>query len=58
LKTDKRYRDDYTMFMKKALSYGFTEEVSSVQTETGNEENMWYILHHGVYHPMLHGIPQ
>lgn len=45
------------MFMKKALSYGFTEEVSSVETETGNEENMWYILHHGVYHPMLHGIP-
>lgn len=45
------------MFMKKALSYGFTEEVSSVQTETGNEENMWYILHNGVYQSMLHGIP-
>jgi len=29
------------MFMKKALSYGSTEEVPPVEAETGNEENMW-----------------
>jgi len=27
--------------MKKALSYGSTEEVPPVEAETGNEENMW-----------------
>ena len=50
-KTDNRYKDDYTVFMEKVLSNGFAEEVPPVEVEASNEGKVWYIPHHGVYHP-------
>lgn len=50
-KTDKRHRDDYAVFMEKVLSNGFAEEVPPVEVEASNEGKVWYIPHHGVYHP-------
>ena len=50
-KTDKRYKDDYNAFMEKVLSNGFAEEVPPVEVEASNEGKVWYIPHHGVYHP-------
>ena len=50
-KTDKRYRDDHAVFMEKVLSNGFAEEVPPVEVEASNEGKVWYIPHHGVYHP-------
>ena len=50
-KTDKKYKDDYTAFMEKVLSNGFAEEVPPVEAEASEEGKVWYIPHHGVYHP-------
>ena len=50
-KTNQRYKDDYTVFMEKVLSNGFAEEVPPVEAEASNEGKVWYIPHHGVYHP-------
>ena len=50
---DGRYRDDYVTFMETMIEKGFAERVkpgasSSPDTE---QRNVWYIPHHGVYHP-------
>ena len=50
---DGRYRDDYITFMENVIEKGFAEKVkpgasSSSYTE---QRNVWYIPHHGVYHP-------
>ena len=45
---DRKYKEDYIKFINEILSRGDTEEVPSVPPE--NQES-WYIPHHGVYHP-------
>lgn len=58
-KTDKKYKDDYTAFMEKVISNGFVEKVPSIEAEANGkaclahseERKVWYIPHHGVYHP-------
>ena len=47
---DMKYRDDYTTFMNEIIAKGYVEEV--LQEEASyNDANVWYIPHHGVYHP-------
>ena len=57
--SDKKYKDDYTVFMEKVISDGFAEKVPPMEaTSSGKadpnhseERRAWYIPHHGVYHP-------
>ncbi|XP_078347357.1 uncharacterized protein LOC144632559 [Oculina patagonica] len=57
-KNGQRYYADYVEFMKKLIDSGYAERVpemsdsehkSSDQAQT--KHNVWYIPHHGVYHP-------
>ena len=50
LKNDERYRNHYNAFMKELLDKGYAETVpkSDLSDETST---VWYIPHHGVYHP-------
>lgn len=43
------FRDDYVAFMSKVIDSGFAERVH--EPSTSNNERVWYIPHHGVYHP-------
>ncbi|KAK2560834.1 hypothetical protein P5673_016644 [Acropora cervicornis] len=45
---DGKYKEDYIKFINEILSRGDAEEAPSVPPE--NQET-WYIPHHGVYHP-------
>ena len=42
------YQEDYVTFMSKSIDNGYAEEVESVKNMTNH---VWYIPHHGVYHP-------
>ncbi|KAK3745254.1 hypothetical protein QZH41_010888, partial [Actinostola sp. cb2023] len=42
------YQDDYVKFMTKVIDSGFAEKVEPAKSET---MRVWYIPHHGVYHP-------
>ncbi|KAK3724979.1 hypothetical protein QZH41_017459, partial [Actinostola sp. cb2023] len=54
-----KYREDYIAFMNKVIESGYAErvptskeaesKVTEIVTET--KDNVWYIPHHGVYHP-------
>ena len=44
------YRRDYTGFMAATLTKGYAEEVPSDELNLNNGR-VWYIPHHGVYHP-------
>ena len=44
------YRRDYTGFMAATLAKGYAEEVPSEELSLNNGR-VWYIPHHGVYHP-------
>ena len=52
-----KYREDYIEFMKKMIDNGYAEKVPQTsestgdQPETSRRKNVWYIPHHGVYHP-------
>lgn len=58
-KTDTKYKDDYTAFMEKMINNGFAEKVPPLKAEASGkaglshskERKVWYIPHHGVYHP-------
>lgn len=47
LRKDQRYYEDYVRFMDDIISRGDAERVS----EEGDSSPVWYIHHHGVYHP-------
>lgn len=47
---DMKYRDDYTTFMNEIIAKGYPEEVPQEEASY-NGGNVWYIPHHGVYHP-------
>ena len=49
MKKDTQYRTDYLEFMGKILSNEFAELVP--ESELSSDEHMWYLCHHGVYHP-------
>ena len=54
LKRDADYQRDYVAFMKDLTEKGFAERVpvSELHLEDGH---VWYIPHHGVYHPKKPG---
>ena len=45
---DSKYKEDYTMFMETVIKKGFAEKVPPKCRV--NEQDVWYIPHHGVYH--------
>ncbi|XP_064618958.1 uncharacterized protein LOC135482628 [Lineus longissimus] len=52
LTRDPKYRREYTDFMNDVITKGFAEKVPDTsETCTQDEKLIWYIPHHGVYHP-------
>ena len=47
---DKHFQDEYVTFMKKVLGEGYASEVSS-EDLLKDDGHVWYLPHHGVYHP-------
>lgn len=50
LKTESKYRKDYLDFMSNLIECGHAERVPTEEGEMKNGQ-VWYIHHHGVYHP-------
>ena len=50
LKRDRKYRDHYEAFMKDMIDKGQAERVPDDELQLTNGP-VWYIPHHGVYHP-------
>ena len=50
LKRDRKYRDHYEAFMKEMIDKGQAERVPDDELQLTNGR-VWYIPHHGVYHP-------
>ena len=49
--TNPKYHSDYKKFMEDIIESGHAEKVGS----QGEEGRVWYIPHHGVYHPQKPG---
>ena len=49
MKNDK-YRNDYVKFVNDLIDKGYSEEVPKDELNT-KQGKVWYIPHHGVYHP-------
>ena len=49
LKKSAEYKRDYTLFMQDMIKKGYAERVP--ENEESDSEGIWYIPHHGVYHP-------
>ncbi|GAA6227198.1 uncharacterized protein LOC115787620, partial [Lates japonicus] len=47
---DERFHQEYANFFTDVISNGYAEKVPRHQLD-GAEGKVWYILHHGVYHP-------
>lgn len=47
LSANKQYHDQYTAFMEEMVSEGYAEPAPAAS----EGESVWYIPHHGVYHP-------
>ena len=52
LEKDKQYHKDYITFMAETIARGDAEKVPA---EEINKSPVWYIPHHGVYHPQKPG---
>lgn len=44
------FHEEYTNFLNDVINKGYAEEVSQGQLKR-NDGKVWYIPHHGVYHP-------
>ena len=44
-----QFKEDYCSFMKDIIESNFAEKVS--ESEINNYKSVWFIPHHGVYHP-------
>ena len=52
LNIDSRYKEHYMAFMDKVLKSGYAEKVPPVSSQNPDHgSRLWYIPHHGVYHP-------
>ncbi|KAL2083621.1 hypothetical protein ACEWY4_021394 [Coilia grayii] len=49
-KRDPNYKKEYTEFLSDVINKGYAEIVPPAQVK-GPDGNVWYIPHHGVYHP-------
>ena len=47
---DDKFRTEYTSFMEEIIAEGFAETVVEQDKQSG-DHNVWYIPHHGVFHP-------
>ena len=47
---DEKYKKEYTAFMSDIIRKGYAEKISSLE-ETRQDGRIWYLPHHGVYHP-------
>lgn len=47
---NKQYHLDYTKFINDTITKGYTSKVPDNDLKT-SEGKVWYIPHHGVYHP-------
>ncbi|XP_038062585.1 uncharacterized protein LOC119733075 [Patiria miniata] len=48
--SNQKYRDDYKTFMENIIEKGYAEKVPDEELDLDNKA-VWYIPHHGVYHP-------
>ena len=48
--SDEKYKNDYVNFMNTVSQNGYAEEAPAINEEEGKQQ-VWYIPHHGVYHP-------
>ena len=46
---DERYKMDYIQFMKNIIDKGYAERID--ENDASQDGSIWYIPHHGVYHP-------
>ena len=51
LESSEAYRQHYVEFMNKVIDNGYTEKVPEHEVTTTERKSIWYIPHHGVYHP-------
>ena len=52
LNIDSRYKEHYMAFMDKVLKSGYAEKVPPASSQNPDHgSRLWYIPHHGVYHP-------
>ena len=51
LESNPKYREDYITFMDKVISNGYAEKVRNDERCITDGKPVWYIPHHGVYHP-------
>ena len=49
--TDRSYHRHYVEFMNKIIQNGYAERVSEDKVTNQSSKSVWYIPHHGVYHP-------
>lgn len=49
-KRDPNYQKEYTEFLSDVIDKGYAEIVPTAQVK-GTDGKVWYIPHHGVYHP-------
>ncbi|KAL4008074.1 hypothetical protein ACER0C_001926 [Sarotherodon galilaeus] len=50
---DSEFHQEYTKFMTETLDRGYAEEVPVAETSKSGSR-IWYLPHHGVYHPTKH----
>ena len=51
LKRNSKKHADYTKFMNGLIEKGYVERVTPEHTKNDREGQVWFIPHHGVYHP-------
>lgn len=47
---DVQYRSDYTKFVNTVIAKGYAEKVPN-NSDTVRPGKVWYLPHHGIYHP-------
>jgi len=50
LQSDMQYRAEYISFISEIIEKGYAQKVSA-EEQPPEEGKVWYLLHHGVYHP-------
>ena len=51
LESSEAYRQHYVEFMSKVIDSGYAEKVPEHEVTNTERTSIWYIPHHGVYHP-------
>ena len=51
LSADSKYHQDYSNFMEEIITEGYAEPVGDGIGKPEDDEQHWFLPHHGVYHP-------